>query len=160
LILEIASFVSGKIIWATDALQPKLPQRVWSRSGELGLTSKGVILVVEDEPLIRLNTVDTLEAAGYEVAEAGNADAAIKILEARPDIRLVFTDVAMPGSMDGLKLAHYVRDRWPPIHLIVTSGHLVVEEAALPMGAKFFGKPYLDRDISQAIRTMLTSDIG
>ena len=124
------------------------------------MTSKGVILVVEDEVLIRLSAVDTLEAAGYEVIEAGNADAAIKILEARPDIRLVFTDVAMPGSMDGLKLAHYVRDRWPPIHLIVTSGHLVVQEGALPLGAKFFGKPYLDRQISQAIQMMLTRDIG
>jgi two-component system, response regulator PdtaR len=73
------------------------------------------VLIVEDEPLVRLGAVQTIEDAGFEVIEAANADEAIEILEKRSDIRVVFTDVHMPGSMDGLKLAHAVRNRWPPI---------------------------------------------
>ena len=69
-----------------------------------------------------MGAVLIVEEAGYEAVEASNADEAIRILEADPTIRLVFTDIDMPGSMDGLKLAHYVRGRWPPIKLIVASG--------------------------------------
>ena len=82
-----------------------------------------VVLIVEDEPLVRLGAVQAIEDAGFEVIEAANADEAIRILENRSDIRVVFTDIHMPGSIDGLKLAHAVRDRWPPIKIIVTSGH-------------------------------------
>jgi CheY-like chemotaxis protein len=71
------------------------------------------VLIVEDEPLVRLCAVDTVEGAGFEVIEAANADEAIRILESRSDIRVVFTDLHMPGAMDGLKLAHAVRNRWP-----------------------------------------------
>ena len=80
------------------------------------------VLVVEDEFLIRQVLQIELEDAGYEVILADSADAAIAILEARSDIHLVFTDIDMPGSMDGLKLAACVRDRWPPIHIIITTG--------------------------------------
>ena len=80
------------------------------------------VLIVEDEPLVRFCAVQTVEEAGFDVIEAANADEAIAILESRQDIRVVFTDIHMPGSMDGLKLAHAVRDRWPPIKIIVTSG--------------------------------------
>ena len=80
------------------------------------------VLIVEDEPLVRFCAVQTVEEAGFAVIEAANADEAIAILESRRDIRVVFTDIHMPGSMDGLKLAHAVRDRWPPIKIIVTSG--------------------------------------
>jgi CheY-like chemotaxis protein len=85
-------------------------------------TEKPVILVVEDEILVRLTAVAIAEDAGFEVLSATTADEALSILEARTDVRLVFTDVQMPGSMDGLRLAHAVRDRWPPVELIVTSG--------------------------------------
>ena len=81
-----------------------------------------VVLVVEDEALLRMHATDMIEAAGYTVVEAANADEAVLILSQRMDIRIVFTDIDMPGSMDGLKLAAMVRDRWPPIELIVTSG--------------------------------------
>ncbi len=81
-----------------------------------------VVLVVEDETLIRIAAVEAVEEAGFEVIEAQNADEAIAILEQRTDIHLVFTDIQMPGSMDGLKLAHCVRDRWPPVKIIATSG--------------------------------------
>ena len=80
------------------------------------------ILVVEDDILLSLDTSDALKDAGYDVIAAANADEAIKVLETRNDIRTIFTDINMPGSMDGLKLAAAVRDRWPPVHIIVTSG--------------------------------------
>ena len=73
-----------------------------------------------------------MEAAGYRAIEVSNADEAIAILEARKDIRIVFTDIDMPGSMDGLKLARAIRDRWPPIELILTSGHFDVPEGDIP----------------------------
>ena len=113
------------------------------------------VLVVEDEAIIRMAAIDIVEHAGFEALEAPNADAAIRILERRPDIRLVFTDVDMPGTMDGLKLAHYIRHRWPPILLMVTSGKSVIEEKALPDGARFFSKPYAERVIANTIREML-----
>lgn len=72
-----------------------------------------VILIVEDEFLLRVDSAEVIESAGFEVIQAANADEAIAILIARPDIHVVFTDIQMPGSMDGLKLARYVRNRWP-----------------------------------------------
>jgi two-component system, response regulator PdtaR len=100
------------------------------------------VLIVDDEPLIRMDAASLLEEAGFDVNEAGSADEAIDILNSTPDIWAVFTDVDMPGSMDGICLAHAVRDRWPPVHIFVMSGHRVVEEADLPVGGRFFSKPY------------------
>jgi DNA-binding NtrC family response regulator len=99
------------------------------------------ILVVEDNALIRADMADQLTAAGYATLEAENADVAISILQRRQDIRVVFTDVDMPGSMDGVKLAHYVADRWPPVKLLVTSGHVNITLDQLPSGAEFCAKP-------------------
>ena len=84
------------------------------------------VLIVEDEPILRLHAVDLVEEAGFTAIEAKSADEAIAILESRSDIMLLFTDVHMPGSLDGLKLAHAVRDRWPPIKIVVVSGQLKV----------------------------------
>jgi CheY-like chemotaxis protein len=81
-----------------------------------------VVLVVEDEFLVRMAAIGMVEEAGFEAVEAADADEAIAILEARPDIHVVFTDIRMPGSMDGLKLATYVRGKWPPIKIVATSG--------------------------------------
>jgi two-component system, response regulator PdtaR len=111
------------------------------------------VLVVEDEPLVRLAAVDIVESAGLRALEASNAEEAIAILEASPDIRVVFTDVNMPGSMDGVKLAHYIRDRWPPIQLVVASGQAIIAESDLPSGARFFSKPY-DASIGAALAMM------
>jgi CheY-like chemotaxis protein len=97
-----------------------------------------VVLIVEDELLLRMDAVDVIEAAGFDVVEAANADEAIAILEARLDITVVFTDIQMPGSMDGLKLAQAVRGRWPPIKIIATSGQISVTESDLPEGAGSF----------------------
>jgi len=116
---------------------------------------KPTILVVEDEALILVSAVDLIETAGFAALAASNADEAISILEARNDIRVVFTDVDMPGSMDGIKLSHYIRDRWPPIHLIVASGKTQMDQSHLPDGAVFFPKPYLEEPLLDAITTFL-----
>jgi DNA-binding NtrC family response regulator len=99
-----------------------------------------LVLVVEDDSLINLMATDELKRAGHEVISAFNADEAIDILESRGDIRLIFTDIDMPGSMDGLKLAAAVRHRWPPVQIIITSGMWSPSE--LPEGAVFISKPY------------------
>jgi CheY-like chemotaxis protein len=86
----------------------------------------------------RWHAVELVEAAGYRAVEASNADEAIAVLQARKDIRIVFTDINMPGSMDGLKLARAIRDRWPPIELILTSGHFDVSSETFPSVVSFF----------------------
>jgi len=118
---------------------------------------KSVVLVVEDNPLIRMGAVDLVLSAGYEALEAGDADEAIHILESRDDIDLVFTDVQMPGTMDGIKLSHYIRNRWPPVKLIVASGAAILEESMLPGGSRFFSKPYDDRSITDAMAHLLSN---
>jgi two-component system, response regulator PdtaR len=110
------------------------------------------VLIVEDEFLVRIDAVDSIGRAGFKVYEASNADEAIRILETHHDIRVVFTDINMPGTMDGLKLAHYVRGRWPPIKLIVTSGHPLPSGDGLPAGAIYFNKPYQLEKITRSIR--------
>ncbi|MUZ71204.1 response regulator [Agrobacterium vitis] len=117
-----------------------------------------VILVVEDSPMIRMGAIDLVLSAGYEALEAGDADEAIRILESRDDIDLVFTDVQMPGTMDGIKLSHYIRDRWPPVKLIVASGAAILEESMLPGGSRFFSKPYDELTITEAMAQLLLSD--
>ncbi|MBX9467716.1 MAG: response regulator [Rhizobium sp.] len=119
---------------------------------------KAVVLIVEDSPLIRMSAVDLVLSAGYEALEAGDADEAIRIFETRDDIDLVFTDVQMPGTMDGIKLSHYIRDRWPPVKLIVASGAAIVEESMLPVGSRFLPKPYDDLTITEAMARLLASD--
>ena len=108
-----------------------------------------VVLVVEDEHLLRWNAVAAIEDAGFDVVEAENAIEAISILETRLDIRVVFTDVQMPGSMDGLKLAAAVRNRWPPIQVIVTSGKKT--PSALPNNVSFLPKPYRTTDVIRVL---------
>ena len=99
------------------------------------------VLVVEDEMVLRMRAVDIVEDAGFMPVEAVNADEAIAILESRSDIDLLFTDIQMPGSMDGLKLAHAVHDRWPGIKIILVSGQVKPSDAERPADSRFFGKP-------------------
>jgi DNA-binding NtrC family response regulator len=99
-----------------------------------------------------MHAADLVAAAGFRVIEASNADEAIAILEARKDVRIVFTDINMPGSMNGLKLARAIRGRWPPIELILTSGHFDVPEIDIPERGVFFSKPYRDDEIISALR--------
>jgi CheY-like chemotaxis protein len=108
----------------------------------LSASKRPAVLIVEDEFLLRMGAVDIIAAAGYEVIEAADADEAIEILESRSDIAVIFTDVQLPGSMDGLKLARAVRGRWPPIKIVATSGQVHVREIDLPEGGRFLAKPY------------------
>ena len=116
---------------------------------------KHVVLVVEDSPIIRMGAVELVLSAGYEALQARDADEAIRILESRSEIDLVFTDVQMPGTMDGIRLSHYIRERWPPVKLILASGNAILEESSLPTGAGFFPKPYLDNAIVEAMARLL-----
>jgi len=113
-----------------------------------------VVLIVEDEFLIRMDAIEMIRSAGFEVVEAENADQAILILEERLDITVVFTDVQMPGSMDGLKLAAAVRHRWPPIKIVATSGLAKVTSDDLPSGSRFLPKPYSATEIVGALREL------
>ncbi len=103
---------------------------------------KTVVLVVEDDAPVRMDAVDMMEEFGFDALEAGNSDEAIRLLESRLDISVMFTDIDMPGSMNGLKLAHAVCGRWPPIRIIVTSGQFKIVEGDLPNGGRFLAKPY------------------
>ena len=114
-----------------------------------------VVLVVEDEFLLRMDAVDMIGAAGFEVAEAANADQAIEILESRPDITVIFTDIQMPGSMDGLKLARAVRGRWPPIKIILVSGRLQPASVDIPADSRFFGKPLEAKEMIAEMQSMI-----
>jgi CheY-like chemotaxis protein len=110
-----------------------------------------VVLVVEDEFLITMWVEETLLEAGHQVISAVTADQAMEVLNSRQDVRLLFTDVNMPGSMDGIQLASTVRERWPNIKIIVASGRQIVQGASLPPASVFLPKPYLPKDILGAI---------
>ena len=114
-----------------------------------------VVLVVEDEMLLRMRAVDMVEDAGYTSVEAVDADAAFAILESRSDIALLFTDIQMPGSMDGLGLARSVHDRWPPIKIILVSGQLKLANIDIPAGSRFFGKPLEARVMIAQMQSMI-----
>jgi CheY-like chemotaxis protein len=114
------------------------------------------VLVVEDEALVLMSTVDFLEDEGFRVLEAQTADQAITLLETHPEISILFTDVDMPGSMDGLKLSTAVRNRWPPVRIVVTSGHRMVDITDLPDGGVFFSKPYRHKDIATSFRELMS----
>jgi CheY-like chemotaxis protein len=120
----------------------------------ISATKRPVVLIVEDEFLLRMNAAEMISEAGFDVVEAANADEAIAILEARPDIHVVFTDIQMPGSMDGLKLARFVRDRWPPIKIVATSGFANVGKIDLPEGGRFVRKPYRSEQIVATLREL------
>ena len=114
-----------------------------------------VVLVVEDDTLLRMHASEMIEEAGFEVLEAPNADEAIRLLETRLDIAVVFTDIDMPGSMNGLKLAHAVANRWPPIRIVATSGHFQMRDGDLPEGGLFIAKPYLSQQILSTLRELV-----
>lgn len=109
--------------------------------------SDRAILIVEDEPLIRLDLVDFFEDAGFRVFEADNASVAIALLAAHAEIQIVLTDVQMPGAMDGIRLAHYIRATYPPVFVMVASGAIRPSAADLPVDALFFAKPFDPRSV-------------
>jgi CheY-like chemotaxis protein len=142
------------------------PSRPWAVSAALSPESArpmtldrsripAVILVVEDEMMLRMRAVDMVEDAGYTPVEAVDADGAVAILESRSDIALMVTDIQMPGSMDGLGLAHAVHERWPSIKIIVVSGRLKQPNIDLPADSRFFGKPLEAVEMIAQMRSMI-----
>ena len=117
------------------------------------------VLVVEDQILVRIFAADFLEEAGLKVFEAGHADEALTVLEARPDIHAIVTDVEMPGSMNGFELARTVRVRWPGVRVIVTSGRAHPGTDELPDEIPFLAKPYLPETVVNLIRRMVTPQV-
>jgi CheY-like chemotaxis protein len=124
-----------------------------SKIVECGPAVRPIVLIVEDEPWTRLSAAAMFQDAGYDILEAVGADEAIRILEGRIDVGFIFTDVEMPGSMDGLKLAFAVRDRWPFIRIVVTSGHHHLHASDLPLGGQFIAKPYEPLVVIHALRS-------
>jgi two-component system, response regulator PdtaR len=118
---------------------------------------KDVVLVVEDEALVRMNSADLIRDLGFEVIEAIDADHAVSLLESVPEITVLFTDIQMPGSMDGLRLAAVVRDRWPPIALLITSGQQCPPTVTLPTGARFIPKPYSPWELKDRLHSLTRS---
>ncbi len=112
-----------------------------------------IILVVEDDVLLSLDISEALEDEGYDVIAVAKADEAIRVLETRNDIRTIFTDIDLPDSMDGLKLAAAVRDRWPPIHIIVTTGMRAPHRDEMPANSMFIAKPYLCAEVLETVRS-------
>src|SRR3981189_100600 len=115
---------------------------------------RAVVLVVEDEMLLRMRAVDMVEDAGYTSVEAVDAAEAVAILESRSALPLMFTDIQMPGSMDGLKLAHTVHERWPPIKIILVSGQVKPATVDIPADSRFHGKPLEAKERIAEIQSM------
>ena len=113
------------------------------------------ILVVDDNPLLRLLIAECLRAANYNIVEAGSADEAMDLLEAGEEFGLVMTDVEMPGSMNGIALAKVIHERWPDIALIVTSGRVRPAAETLPARAEFMGKPSRPADVVRAVQSLI-----
>lgn len=117
--------------------------------------TRAAVLVVEDEPLLMFEAVDFLEDEGFTVYNASNADEALREMEEHADIGVLFTDVQMPGSMNGLALARAVRDCWPLVNIIVTSGHVEISDDDLPAaGVYFFPKPYIAGHVVRQVKRM------
>lgn len=117
------------------------------------------ILVVDDEPLLRIFAVDFFADAGFMVYEARDADEALEVLGARPDIFAVFTDIQMPGSMDGIALARHIGETWPGIFVIVTSGHHAPKHGELADDVPFLTKPYLPETVVGLINHKLNPQV-
>lgn len=114
-----------------------------------------LVLVVEDEPLVRMVAADGLNDEGFDVLEAGSAQEALDILNARSDVGVLFTDVNMPGSVDGVQLARLVHERWPNLRVVVTSGREPGDLRSLLRDAAFVPKPYLPYEIAQVIHRLV-----
>lgn len=116
--------------------------------------NKPVVLVVEDEPVIRLMAIELIEDGGFEVVSVADAADAVRVLETRLDIRVVFTDIDMPGGMDGIRLAAFIRERWPPIEIVITSSHVHIKESEIPARGVFVSKPYDGQNLVRLLQSM------
>lgn len=122
---------------------------------EATMHGRAVVLIVEDEPLVRMMVIELFEDEGFEVLEATNADEALQIFEIRSDVALLFTDVEMPGSIDGYALARWVRVHRPAVKTMIVSGRATPRAGDLPEGAAFVGKPYDHGDVMRRVQSMM-----
>jgi len=113
------------------------------------------VLLVDDESLVRMFAADVLEDAGFEVIEAGNAELAIQVLESRSDIRVLVTDIEMPGALDGIQLARYVQERWPDIRVLLTSGGKHLRSDDIADAGPFLTKPYAPNQVIREVRQLV-----
>jgi CheY-like chemotaxis protein len=113
------------------------------------------VLIVEDEAILRLELTGRLRNMGFTVLAADDADEAVVLLETHPEIRVLFTDIKMPGSMDGVRLAHQARRRWPPIKIIVASGMIDTDLTTLPDDSIFLSRPYPPEDLAGALAQLV-----
>jgi two-component system, response regulator PdtaR len=118
-------------------------------------TDHPTVLVAEDSVLLRLLASEILEEHGYTVVEADNAEEAIKVMENRKDVRLLFTDIQMPPGCDGLEFAREVHNRWPKVHLVITSGQVQPSRAEIADNGRFIRKPYQAKDLLRQIDELI-----
>jgi two-component system, response regulator PdtaR len=123
----------------------------------MGQNIHPLVLVVEDEPLVRMVAAEGLEDAGFEVLEAESAADALRILDGRSDVGVLFTDVNMPGELDGVDLAKLVHERWPELRIVVTSGKDHLRKAQLPDDGRFVAKPYRTHEVVHLIEEMMSA---
>ena len=121
----------------------------------MGQAMKTVVLVVEDEPIVLMDAMQSLEDAGFDVVDAYDAEHALLVLETRPEIRAIFTDVNMPGKVDGVALARMVHERRPDMLILVTSGVMKVQREDIPEGGRFIAKPYDGTHVARLISQLL-----
>jgi two-component system, response regulator PdtaR len=124
--------------------------------GESEHPARALVLVVEDEAVIRMDLAESLGDAGFDVIEVANAHDAVAVLAVEPRVAIVVTDIEMPGSMDGWDLARLIRDRWPPVHIIAVSGRQVPQFGDMPDESQFFAKPYDINRLVKAARAYLS----
>jgi CheY-like chemotaxis protein len=124
------------------------------RDVSAGAGGRNAVLVIEDQPVMRMAAVDLVEDAGFEALEASGATEAVRLLERRPDIFLVFSDIDLGTGMDGLTLARAIRDRWPPVEIIMTSGKVRPRPDQMPARGRFFEKPYRREEVASALLEM------
>ena len=117
-------------------------------------TSQSPVLVVEDEALLRLYVDGFLEEAGFEAIDAADADAALNIMAHRPDVRVLFTDIQLPGAIDGMELARLVHEHWPHVLLLITSGNRLPSTAEIAEHAHFLPKPYRPDEVIREIQDL------
>jgi CheY-like chemotaxis protein len=121
----------------------------------MGRKQQPLVLVVEDEPFVRMIATEGLEDAGFEVIEAASADDALRILNSRDDVGVLFTDVNMPGSCDGVELARLVHERWPALRIVITSGRDRPPVGEIPDDGRFVAKPFRTDEVSGVIAELI-----
>jgi len=122
--------------------------------GQFAPIHRHPVLVIEDEPVLRLDALDLVEQAGFEPVEAADVGHALRLLEQRPDIRIVYMDLDMPRGVRGIEIAACIRDRWPPIEIILTAAFLTENDVSLPARAEFYPKPIRREQVTAALRRL------